>query len=113
MLAEDNRRKKLLLPQPKEDKLAHEGMKEISRLRKMAPLRCEDVRVRFHLDRKCSCCRRFEHVYVSGQFLSATESIYDTFLRSVPKSRTAHLIFDGWNRSNLFLLIMDIMIKQT
>ena len=82
MLGEDNRRKKLLLPQPKEEKLAHEGLKEINRLRKMAPLRCEDVRVRFHLDRKCSCCRRFEHVYVSSHGIS---TIY--IMRTGPSSQ--------------------------
>ena len=63
-MAEENRRKKLMLPQPKEEKKEHENLKEINRLRKMAPLRCEDVKIRFHLDKRCVCCRRFEHVLV-------------------------------------------------
>ena len=68
LIAEENRRKKLMLPQPREDKSQYEKMKEISRLRKMAPLRCEDVKIRFHLDKRCSCCRRYEHVLVSRQY---------------------------------------------
>ena len=65
MIADDNRRKKLMLPQPKEEKTQVENLKEITRLRRMAPLRGEEVKVRFHLDRRCSSCRRFEHVLVS------------------------------------------------
>ena len=64
-IQEDNRRKKLWQPQPKEDRQADEELKEISRLRKMGPLRCQDIKIRYHLDRKCTYCRKFEHVIVS------------------------------------------------
>jgi len=58
----DSRRKKLMLPQPKEEKDAAES-KEIIRLRKLAPLRDSDVKERYFLDRRCTVCRKMEHLH--------------------------------------------------